>query len=126
MLAGKSVEAKFKFGTSRWRVSVSLGRRAELPFPQKLSALLPKWFTITDDLYATQAAAEVKEDEVMPNKRPKWKIRGDYRGSGARIFDRNSSQADAWVAYLWPDDKTRTSSFKFRPSAFKSQLFKKF
>lgn len=70
-------------------MKVSLSR-AKLPFPQKLSALLPKWFTITDDLYATQAGAEVKQDEVMPNKRPKWKIRGDYRGSGARTFDRNS------------------------------------
>lgn len=34
---------------------------------------------------------EDEKEEVIPKKRAKWKIRGDYRGSGALTFGRNSA-----------------------------------
>lgn len=41
---------------------------------------------------AVKAEGKGSKEEVIPNKRAKWKIRGDYRGSGARTFGRNSAR----------------------------------
>lgn len=61
---------------------------SNISFPEKHSARLHGRLSILDDLYTTQNRGE--ERRRIPNKGAKWKIRGDYRGSGALTFGRNS------------------------------------
>lgn len=69
-------------------------------------------FTIPDDLYTPLEGWRRRRRKEEVRKRAKWKIRGDYRGSGALAFGLVTQLAlDAWVVY--PRDVERGGSNPF-------------